>query len=124
MACHELAALRLGLMRVVGIEDEAEKQHDLNEIGDAAQIEGPIKALLDASDLASLKRFYEASLTDLAGKVAALPAEDAQMPYYKSLLVLTKKVEQELSVYTDSLTRLWSDLEEVHDFLHETFPKE
>ena len=40
MACHELAALRLGLMKVLGI-DEAEKQHELKELGDKINCDGP-----------------------------------------------------------------------------------
>ncbi len=124
MACHELAALRLGLMEIVGIEDEAEKQHELAEMGPAAESDGPLKSLMGARDLRSLQRFYEASLTDLAEKVSGMPADNSLMPYYKSLLVLNKKVEQELASHTENFRRLWHDLEEVHDFLHETFPKD
>ncbi len=43
MACHEIAGLRLGLMRIVGIDDEAERQHELAELGDGATKPGPIK---------------------------------------------------------------------------------
>ena len=37
MACHELAALRLGMMQILGRDNEAEKIHDLNELGDAGE---------------------------------------------------------------------------------------
>ena len=53
-----------------------------------------------------------------------MPADSPMMGYYRCLLVVTKKVELELANYTDNLNRLWNDLEEVHDFIHETFPKE
>lgn len=124
MACHELAALRLGLMNVIGIEDEGERAHELAELGEALENTGPLSSLVEAGSLQELRRCYEVALGDLAQKVAALDADDPQIPYYKSLLVTTKKVELDLAGYTESLQRFWCDLEEVHDFLHETFPQE
>ena len=56
MACHEIAALRLGLMRVLGRTDEAERRHELAELGGVAAEAGPIKTLCETQDLASLKR--------------------------------------------------------------------
>jgi hypothetical protein len=41
MACHEIAALRLGLMRVLGRTDEAERQHELAELKGGAEEPGP-----------------------------------------------------------------------------------
>lgn len=72
MACHEIAALRLGLMHVLGIKDEAEKQHELAELGDAINHPGPIRSLCDAKDLAELKRLFEVALSDLEHRVARL----------------------------------------------------
>lgn len=122
MACHEIAALRLGLMRVLGIDDEAERQHELAELGNGAEAPGPIRSLCHAGDLAQLKRFFESSLADLGTKVAGTTADDPKLAYYRSLMVLTKKVELDLRNQVDGLTRLYTDLEEMHDFVHEIYP--
>ena len=122
MACHEIAALRLGLMRVLGVDDEAERQHELAELGAGAEAPGPLRALYQSSDLASLKRFFEASLSDLGAKVARTAPTDAKLPYYRSLMVLTKKVELDLGNQIDALTRFYRDLDEMHDFVHEIYP--
>lgn len=122
MACHEVAALRLGLMNLLGIDDEAEKQHELGELGAAATAEGPIRALIQARDLGQLRRFYESALSELSDKVARTPAGDGKLPYLRSLLVLTKKVELELAGHTETMARFYRDLEELHDFVHEIYP--
>jgi hypothetical protein len=124
MACHEVAALRLGLMKVLGIEDEAERQHELAELGAAASELGPIRALSEANDFARLRRMFEASLARLDEKVAKTPADDPKLPYYRSLVVLTKKVEMDLRNQAESLHRFYRDLEEMHDFVHEIYPAE
>jgi hypothetical protein len=122
MACHEIAALRLGLMRVLGIKDEAERAHELAELGDAAEIPGPIASLLAASDLDALVTLYGTSLVDLGEKVARTRPDDPKLPYLRSLLVLTKKVELELRGHVEGLARVNRELEEMHDFVHEIFP--
>jgi Protein of unknown function (DUF3209) len=122
MACHEIAALRLGLMRLLGINDEAERAHELAELGDAAHTPGPIASLMTAPDLESLVGLFGASLTDLGEKVARAKADDPKLPYLRSLLVLTKKVELELRAQVDGLVRVNRELEEMHDFVHEIFP--
>jgi hypothetical protein len=124
MACHEVAALRLGLMNVLGIVDEAERQHELAELGAAASEAGPIRSLSESRDFAALKRTFEASLARLDEKVAKTPAGDPKLPYYRSLILLTKKVELDLRNHTESLTRFYRDLEEMHDFVHEIYPAE
>jgi hypothetical protein len=123
MACHEVAALRLGLMGVIGIRDEAAKQHEIAEIGEEALGKpGPIRSLASAESLMGLKKYYEAALTDLEQKVASAPDQDPQLPYYRSLLVLTKKVELELRNTIQGLERFYQDLDEMHDFVHEIYP--
>jgi hypothetical protein len=122
MACHEIAALRLGLMRVLGRNDEAERQHEMAELGDGAEAPGPIRSLCGASDLASLKRLFESALSDLGSKVAGTAASDPRLPYYRTLVVLTRKVELDLASQIESLTRLYRDLDEMHDFVHEIYP--
>jgi len=122
MACHEIAALRLGLMQVLGRNDEAERQHELAELGAGASEPGPIRSLCGATDLLGLKRFFESALSDLGAKVAATRPNDPKLGYYRSLVVLTKKVELDLGNQIESLTRFYRDLDEMHDFVHEIYP--
>ena len=122
MACHEVAALRLGLMNVLGIVDEAERQHELAELGLAAEQPGPVRALAQARDLTQLSRQYDGALGELAAKVARMNSDDPKLAYYRSLLILTKKVELDLANQREMLTRLYRDLEELHDYVHEIFP--
>jgi hypothetical protein len=122
MACHEIAALRLGLMRVLGRNDEAERQHELAELGSGAEAPGPIRSLCGAGDLSSLKRLYESALSELNAKVAATPADHPKLGYYRSLVVLTRKVELDLGNQIEALTRFYRDLDEMHDFVHEIYP--
>jgi hypothetical protein len=122
MACHEIAALRLGLMRVLGRNDDAERRHELAELGTGGEAPGPIRSLCAANDLAGLKRFFEGALADLGAKVASTRPDDPKLPYYRSLVVLTRKVELDLRNQIDSLTRFYVDLDEMHDFVHEIYP--
>jgi hypothetical protein len=122
MACHEVAALRLGLMKILGNEDESEKAHELLELGELACTPGPLSALTTASDLHSLLELYGASLVGLSDRVARAPASDPKLPYLRSLVVLTKKVELELSAQIEGLRRMNRELEEMHDLVHELFP--
>lgn len=122
MACHEIAALRLGLMRVLGRADEAERQHELAELGGAGEAAGPLKTLCDTHDLASMKCAYDAAVAALEERVAATAAGDPKLPYLRTLVVLTKKVELELDHQLAGLTQLYGDLETMHDFVHEIYP--
>ncbi len=124
MACHEIAALRLGLMKIVGVDDPAERAHELAELGDAATVPGPIASLMNAPDLETLVALFGTSLVDLGEKVAQAKRDDPKLPYLRSLLVLTKKVELEAPARdsVDGLVRVNRELEEMHDFVHEIFP--
>ncbi len=124
MSCHEIAALRLGLMNVLGRRDAAERAHELAELGAAAKAPGPLASLAEARDLASVNSLYATCLGGLLDKVAKTPAGDPKLPYYRSLVVLTKKVELELRAHVDGLARLHRELEEMHDLVHEMFPAE
>src|SRR5260370_36370397 len=97
MASHEIAALRLGLMNLLGIEDEAERQHELAELGDACEKAGPLRALVEARTVAALQKSYESALSDLGEKVAKTQPSDAKLPYLRSLMILTNKAELELA---------------------------
>jgi hypothetical protein len=122
MACHEIAALRLSLMRVLGIDDEAERQHELAELDGAADAPGPLRSLVEARDFSSLARAYESSLSELAQKVSKSGDDDPKLPYLRSLMILTKKVELELASHRQTLERFYRDLEETHDYVHEIYP--
>ena len=122
MACHEIAALRLGLMTVLGHDDEAERQHELAELGDGAERPGPLRAMCEATDLAALRRCYEASLAELEQRVATTAAGDPRLPYLRTLIVLTRKVELDLAHQIEGIHHLYRDLEAMHDFVHEIYP--
>lgn len=122
MACRELAALRLGLMRTIGIEDEAERQHELAELGDYATQPGPLRSMSDANSLESLKASYDAGISRLEETIAAKDPNDPKIGYYRTLLVITKKAELDLSNQIESLTRFYRDLDQIHDFIHEIYP--
>jgi hypothetical protein len=124
MSCHEIAALRLGLMNVLGHKDPAERAHELAELGAAAKTPGPLASLAEAHDLATVASLYVTSLGALLDKVAKTPESDPKLPYYRSLVVLTKKVELELRAHVDGLARLNRELEEMHDLVHEMVPAE
>lgn len=122
MACHEIAALRLALMDLLGREDDAERQHELAELGDAGSEPGPIRSLCEARDLASIKRLFESSVAELEQRVASTPHDHEKRAYLQTLVVLTKKVELEIEGQVAALDRLYRDLEQIHDFVHEIYP--
>lgn len=122
MACHEIAALRLGLMQILGIDDESERQHELAELGDGAATPGPLKSLAEAGNLASLERCYDAAVSALEEKVSTTPAHDPKRAYLQTLIVLTKTVELDLDNQISGLTRLFRNLDDMHDFVHEIYP--
>lgn len=124
MACHEIAALRLGLMEVLGVKDDAERQHELAELGSGADQPGPIRSLCEAKDLAALQRFYESAIARLEERVSGTKPDDPKLPYFRTLVVLTKKVELDLRHQIEGLTHLYRDLDEMHDFVHEMYPAE
>jgi hypothetical protein len=110
------------MMRILGREDAAERQHELAELGATAEQPGPLKALTEATDLGALRGWFETALTDLHTRVANTEEGDAKLPYLRALMVLTKKVELDLNHQIDNLTRLYKDLDEMHDFVHEVYP--
>lgn len=122
MACHEIAALRLGMMRILGIDDEVERAHELAELGDAREQAGPLRSLSDATDLALLRKHYQAAVSELEGRVARTDPNDPKVGYLRSLILLTKKAELDLDNALDVLQRLYRNLEEMHDLVHELHP--
>ncbi len=124
MACHEIAALRLGLMNVIGGFEEREREHEKSELGPRLREPGPLSALAEAHELGGLRTRFEASLVGLEEKLAKTASDAPERPYLASLLVFTKKVELELAAHVDGLTRFCRELEEMHDFIHELYPAE
>jgi hypothetical protein len=122
MACHEIAALRLGLMKILGRNENGEREHELSELGEAANQPGAVASLCEAGDLECLKAFYESAVSLLEERVSATGADDPALPYLRSLIILTKKVELDLTNQIDSLTRFYKDLDQMHDFVHEIYP--
>ncbi len=122
MACHEIAALRLSMMNVLGIKDEAVLAHELAELGDAAEQPGPIRTLAQAADFATMQTAYEHCLSDLEARLSQMPSDHPQRAYYQTLVVLNKKVECELRNFRQSFHNLYQDLEEVHDHMHCIYP--
>jgi hypothetical protein len=122
MACNEIAALRLGLMKILGRDDQAERQHELAELGPASEQPGPVASLCEAGDFQQLKQFYEHAVSLLEEQVSKATPGDPKLPYLRSLLILTKKVELDLANQIDGLVRLYRDLEHMHDFVHEIYP--
>jgi hypothetical protein len=122
MACLEIAALRLGLMKILGRDDAAERQHELAELGEACTRPGPLASLCEAGNLQRLKQFYEQAVSSLEERLAETSADDPKVPYLRSLAILTKKVELDLANQIENVLRLYRDLEQMHDFVHEIYP--
>lgn len=122
MACHEISALRLGCMNLLGIDDPAEKKHEQDELGEALTKPSAIKNLAEAGDLKQMLAEYQNSLTLLEERFSAMGKDDPKRAYYQSLLILTKKVELELEQSVANFKNLYDSLEEMHDYVHEVFP--
>ncbi len=124
MACRELAALRLGLMRTIGIDDEAERQHELAELGESVTEPGPIRSMSEATNLEFLRKSYDAAVSRLEERVSTAGEGNPKLAYYRTLLVTTKKVELDLANQITALTSLYRDLDQIHDYIHEIYPAE
>jgi hypothetical protein len=122
MACHEIAALRLGLMNVLGQNDQAERTHELAELGKAATEPGPLASLVTASDLDTVMKLYTTALGELHQRVARAPSSDSKLPYLRTLIVLTKKVELDLRAHVEGLARLSREIDQMHELVHELYP--
>lgn len=109
-------------MKILGRNENGEREHELAELGDVSRHPGPVASLCEASDLERLKQFYEFAVSSLEERVSATDPEAADLPYLRALVILTKKVELDLSNQIDSLTRFYRDLEQMHDFVHEIYP--
>ncbi|MUV61504.1 DUF3209 family protein, partial [Halobacterium sp. CBA1126] len=85
MTCHELEALRLGLMNVLGATDRSAREHAEKEL--EGHLDGPIEGLATADSLAELQRHLDAALVDLEEQVAAADEADPDYDYLRGRLV-------------------------------------
>ncbi|ELY44496.1 DUF3209 family protein [Natronorubrum sulfidifaciens] len=122
MSCHEIEALRLGLMNVLGVGDQSAREHAEKEL--EGHLEGPIEGLVEADTLAEIQRHLDAALVDLEEEVAAMASEDPEYDYTRGRLLEVRNAEravERLSVQGESIV---DGMGEAHDTLHETFPVE
>ena len=123
MSCDEIEALRLGLLNVLGTEDDAVRRH-AEELGDALDGGGPIAAMADADSLAALRRHLDAALVDLEEEAAATDDDDPAYDYVRGRVVAVRDAERSLARFAEGGESLLSDLGDAHHTLHETFPVE
>ncbi|PSQ27407.1 DUF3209 domain-containing protein [Halobacteriales archaeon SW_10_68_16] len=122
MACEELEALRLGLMNVLGTEDESVRDHAEAELGD--DLSGPIEALTEAETLAEIGRHLDAALVDLEEEVAETDHDTDEYDYLRGRLVAVRDAERDVAALTRQGEGLIEGYGEVHDLLHELFTVE
>jgi hypothetical protein len=120
MACQELEALRLGLMNVLGTEDESIRAHAEAELND--DLSGPLEALTEATTLAALQRHLDAALVDLEEEIAATDSEANEYDYLRGRLVAVRDAERALARLTQQGESLLNGFGEAHHLLHEAFP--
>jgi hypothetical protein len=120
MSCHEIEALRLGLMNVLGTEDRSVREHAEKELD--GHLDGPIEALANAETLSEIERHLDAALVDLEAEVAATDADDPEYGYVRGRLVAVRDAERAVHRLTDQGESVLGGLGEAHDVLHETFP--
>ncbi|MFB6117198.1 DUF3209 family protein [Halosegnis sp.] len=122
MTCHELEALRLGLMNVLGTEDRSARDHAEREL--EGHLEGPIGALADATTLSEVERHLDAALVDLEEEIARADADDPNYDYLRGRLVAVRDAERAVARLTDQGGSVLDGLGEAHEVLHEAFPVE
>ncbi|MFZ5480792.1 MAG: DUF3209 family protein [Myxococcota bacterium] len=122
MACHEIAALRIALHRILGTRPEVELTHELAEVGPACEVDGPLRRLTEARDLAGVRRALEASAHELEARVAEMPADHPTLGYHRALVVTVRGVLRDVERMSTQIERFYLDIEDTHDLLHEVFP--
>jgi hypothetical protein len=120
MTCHEIEALRLGLMNVLGTEDRSAREHAEAEL--EGHLDGPIEALANAETLSEIRRHLDAALVDLESEIAAADADDPEYDYLRGRLVAVRDAERAVGRLTDQGESVLDGLGEAHDVLHEAFP--
>lgn len=120
MSCYEIEALRLGLLNVLGTEDDHAREHAEQEL--EGHLEGPIGALADAETLAAVERHLDAALVDLEEEIAATDESDPEYDYLRGRLVAVRDAERAVHRLTAQGESVFDGLGEAHDVLHEAFP--
>jgi hypothetical protein len=120
MTCHEIEALRLGLMNVLGTEDRSAREHAEAEL--EGHLDGPIEALANAESLSAVERHLDAALVDLEAEIAAADADDPAYDYMRGRLVAVRDAERAVRRLTSQGESVLGGLGEAHDVLHEAFP--
>ncbi|MFB6301532.1 MAG: DUF3209 family protein [Haloferacaceae archaeon] len=120
MTCHEIEALRLGLMNVLGAGDRSAREHAEKEL--EGHLEGPIGALAEAESLAAVERHLDAALVDLEEEVAATEADDPEYDYLRGRLVAVRDAERAVGRLATQGEDVVTGLADAHDLLHEAFP--
>ncbi|WP_135366554.1 DUF3209 family protein [Halosimplex halophilum] len=122
MSCYEIEALRLGLLNVLGTDDDHAREHAEQEL--EGHLEGPIEALANAETLAAVERHLDAALVDLEAEIAATDADDPEYDYLRGRLVAVRDAERAVHRLTAQGGSVFEGLSEAHDVLHEAFPVE
>ena len=120
MTCHEIEALRLGLMNTLGVGDDATRKHARDELGDDP--EPHIEALADADSLAACRRHLDTALVELEEEVAAADPDSQAYDYLRGRLVAVRDAEGALERLLTHGEGVLQDLGDAHETLHEAFP--
>ncbi|WP_248898026.1 DUF3209 family protein [Haloplanus halobius] len=120
MTCHEIEALRLGLMNVLGTEDRSAREHAETEL--EGHLDGPIEALAEADSLAEIERHLDAALVDLEAEIADADETAPEYDYLRGRLVAVRDAERAVHRLTAQGEDVLAGLGETHDLLHEAFP--
>ena len=123
MACYEVASLRLALFNLLGDRPTHERTHEVEELGSKLTEAGPLKMLAVANNLSNLRKALDASALELEQKVADMSNQAPQLGYYRALVVTVKRTQRDLARMSADLERYYTDLDEIHDVLHEIFPE-
>lgn len=122
MSCHELEALRLGLMTVFGVGDDAAREHAETEL--EGHLEGPIRGLAEAESLTEIERHLDAALVDLEEEVAAMDPHEPAYDYARGRLLECRNAERTIERLREQSAHIVDGLGEAHHTLHEVFPVE
>ncbi|MFA9415269.1 DUF3209 family protein [Haloterrigena sp. H1] len=122
MSCHEIEALRLGLMNVLGVGDDSAREHAEKEL--EGHLEGPIQGLVEADSLTELQRHLDAALVDLEEEVATMDSADPEYDYTRGRLLAVRDAERAVGRLATQGESIVEGLGDAHDTLHETFPVE
>ena len=120
MSCHEIEALRLGMMNALGIGDEQTREHAEKELD--GTLDGPIEALANAETLPEVARHLDAALVDLEEEVASMDPDDPAYDYTRGRLVAVRDAERAVHRLTSQSESILDGLGEAHHHLHEAFP--